>query len=457
MRNHSRFSLILSSALALVVVMAITPAAADGSITQSVTSGATGMDAPLAMAHTMDGGLIVAGTSDALRAGDTDIRVVKLDENGDREWAKFYAGRGAAAATAVLQTGEGGYLVAGRTRAGTRGDYDAWLLRLDAGGKVYWDKTYGGARADEPAAVYRYDNGDYLVAGTTASRGAGKSDVWVFRTDWKGNVLWERTFGGAQEDTARDMIPTADGGAVIAGATRSLGPGADHFYGLNADDFSPRSRTSNAYVIRINGQGGLVWEKVYGTENPDAHERRRSCKYFIHYGDKEGHDAWEKTACQPRDDEAVSVAPADGGYIIAGQTLTHPLGDECDQYPRHDVWALRLGEDGDALWRRDYGEADSDERAAAVLANGGGFLLAGTSRPLGHGHTDILLLALDDKGTFVARNTYGGMREESPAAMLPYGRGCVIAGYTSSYGRGGRDFWVLGLDATGNYSGPGAP
>ena len=73
---------------------------------------------------------------------------------------------------------------------------------VKAGTPVYWAKTYGGSSDDWAYSVAIAPNGDIIVTGRTESFGAGGRDFWVLRLDENGNVKWQKTYGGSDEDWA---------------------------------------------------------------------------------------------------------------------------------------------------------------------------------------------------------------------------------------------------------------
>ncbi|RMF92999.1 MAG: M6 family metalloprotease domain-containing protein, partial [Nitrospinota bacterium] len=124
-------------------------------------------------------------------------------------WAKAYVGSYIGAgdydyARSIQQTPDGGYIMAGATNTfGVSSyDYDVWVLKLDASGAVQWQKTYGGPDTDTAYAIQQTPDGGYIVAGGTRSFGAGSGDIWVLKLDAKGDIEWQKTYGGPDADTA---------------------------------------------------------------------------------------------------------------------------------------------------------------------------------------------------------------------------------------------------------------
>jgi hypothetical protein len=130
---------------------------------------------------------------------------------------------------------DGGLALAGHTTSTnlpggqkSAGSGDFWLVRTDAGGKLLWNQTYGGSGNDEANSVIALADGGLALTGWTSSvnlpggqKSAGGNDFWLVRTDAGGKLLWNRTYGGTQEDIASALTPLADGGLALAGYTQS--------------------------------------------------------------------------------------------------------------------------------------------------------------------------------------------------------------------------------------------
>ncbi|RLE78827.1 MAG: hypothetical protein DRJ51_08890, partial [Thermoprotei archaeon] len=129
-------------------------------------------------------------------------------------WAKTYGGSRDDAACSVQETIDGGYIVAGGTYSFGAGDVDVWVLKLDENGGIEWQKTYGGSGYDIAWSVQQTSDGGYIVAGGTGSFGEG---VWVLKLDRSGKIEWQKTYGGRYGDWAYSVQETSDGGYIVAG------------------------------------------------------------------------------------------------------------------------------------------------------------------------------------------------------------------------------------------------
>jgi predicted secreted protein len=109
-----------------------------------------------------------------------------VDKDGNRVWEKTFGGKDWGYAYSVIESREGGYLIAGGTESKGAGGYDAWLIRVDKDGNRVWEKTFGGKDSNRAYSVIESREGGYLIAGGTESKGAGKADAWLIRVDSNG-------------------------------------------------------------------------------------------------------------------------------------------------------------------------------------------------------------------------------------------------------------------------------
>jgi hypothetical protein len=152
-----------------------------------------------------------------------------LDSSGNVVWTKTIGGSNSDVATSIIQSSDGGYVVAGYTLSFGAGG-DMYVVKLDSGGNVQWTKTIGGGGGDIATSIIQSSDGGYVVAGYTGSFGAGLYDFYVVKLDSGGNVLWTKTIGGSFYDGANSIIQSSDGGYVVAGYTQSFGAGLYDFY-----------------------------------------------------------------------------------------------------------------------------------------------------------------------------------------------------------------------------------
>ncbi|KUJ99602.1 MAG: serine/threonine protein kinase, partial [Thermococcales archaeon 44_46] len=157
-----------------------------------------------------NGDIIVVGQK------EKDAFVARLDKDGNVKWFRTYGGDKWDIFNDVKIAPNGDIIVAGSSWSFSASDKDVWILRLDSEGNIKWQKTYGGSNADVANAVAIAPNEDIIVAGYTESFGAGDWDVWVLRLDADGNVKWQKTYGGKWRDEATGVAIADNGDIIVA-------------------------------------------------------------------------------------------------------------------------------------------------------------------------------------------------------------------------------------------------
>ena len=194
------------------------------------TYGGANGDLAYSVIQTNDGGYALAGYTASFGAVLIDFWLVKTDSAGNLVWSQTYGGANFDEAYSMIQTSDGGYALAGYTESFGAGAADFWLVKTDSAGNLVWSRTYGGANGDVAYSVIQTSDGGYALACMTASFGAGWSDFWLVKTDSTGNMIWSQTYGGANDDVAYSVIQTNDGGYALAGFTKSFGAGGQDFW-----------------------------------------------------------------------------------------------------------------------------------------------------------------------------------------------------------------------------------
>ena len=241
---------------------------ANGTADWDKTFGGARSDWAESVQQTADGGFILAGLTTSYGAGDSDFWLVKTDANGTAEWDKTFGGAKSDGATSVQQTADGGYILAGYTYSYSSGvgDKDFWLVKTDADGNLQWDRTFGGSYDDWVSSVQQTTDGGYILAGYTRSYGAGSYDFWLVKTDFEGNLQWDKTFGGVGWDGAYSVQQTADGGFILAGRTYSYGAGSydawlvktDFEGNLQWDKTFGGTSKDEAHSVQQTADGGYI-------------------------------------------------------------------------------------------------------------------------------------------------------------------------------------------------------
>jgi len=371
---------------------------------------------------TSDGGYIATGWTNSYGRGK-DVWVVKLDSIGNILWQKAYGTSGSEEARtphSIQQAPDGGYIV-----AANNGDF--WILKLDSTGELEWQKKYGGAKSDFAWAVQNTDDGGYVVAGTTFSYNASNgsvfdADVWVLRLDTSGNVVWEKSYGGAgsyQFDMAFAIKQTFDGGFIVSAYT----------YAWSTTPYF------SAWVLKLYADGEIEWQKAYGGG-----------------GDREG------------DFFNFVTQTSDGNYILTGNTMSWSPGPY-NLTDSTNVWAMKLSLTGNVIWSKAYGGVDTKANGGSCIEEiaDGNYIISGLVRSFGNSVSeelyDLWVLKIDPDGDIIWEKAYGGSKEDgqcrngSSIRVTPDG-GFILSGDTASFSASGTtDAWALKLDADGDIPG----
>jgi uncharacterized delta-60 repeat protein len=388
-------------------------------VTFAKTYGGTGYEGASSVQRTSDGGYILAGYTYSFGAGLSDIILIKTDANWNISWAKTYGGTNWDVARSVQQTSDGGYILAGETYSFGAGGYDFFLINTDANGNIQWAKTYGGTNYDEAYYVQQTSDGGYIVAGLTYSFGAGLSDIILIKTDANGNISWAKTYGGTSGDVAYSVQKTSDGGYIVAGWTASFGAGSLDILLIktNANGNIQWAKTYGgthwdiAYSVQQTSDGGYIvagYTQSFGAGSKNI---------FLIKTNANGNIQWAKTYGGTNYDEAYSVQQtSDGGYILAGYTQSFGAGYD-------DIFLIKTDANGNIIWAKTYGGTDWDYAYSVQQTSDGGYIVAGYTQSFGAGGGDIFLIKTDVNGNIgscsIVRNVIPTVNTVSPTVTTP--------------------------------------
>ncbi len=158
-----------------------------------------------------------------------------------------------------------------------------------------------------------------------------------------------------------------------------------------------------------------------------------------------GDTLWTRTYGGSSLDRGYSVQQtSDGGYILAGGTYSFGAG-------LSDVYLVKTDSSGEVLWTRTYGGSSEDVGHSVYQTADGGYVIAGYTHSFGAGGKDVYLVKTDSSGNTVWTRTYGGGRyDEGYSVLQTSDSGYIIAGYTDSFGGGNSNVWLLKTDSSGD-------
>ncbi len=410
--------------------------------------GGTGGEVARSIIQTTDGGYVFAGGTrsndfDVSGNHDTslyynDIWVVKTDSIGNIQWQKCLGGTIGEVANSIIQTIDGGYVIAGYTNSndgdvsGNHGGEDMWIVKLDYQGSIQWQKCLGGSHWDEARSIIQTTDGGYAIAGFTYSDDGDVTgyhdtlsmynvynDMWIVKLDLLGNIQWQKCLGGTDKDEAWSILQTIDGGYTIAGLTWS-----------NNGDISGSNGADEMWLVKLDPQGDLQWQKCFGGTSYD---------------------------------EARSfIQTTDGGYALAGEAYSNDgdvSGNNSSSTYWSDIWVVKTDSLGNIQWQKCLGGFQDEHAYSIIQAADGGYVVEGEVGINGgdvsgaHGANDIWVVKLDQLGNMQWQKCFGGTGSEFAYSIIQTTDGSyVFAGCTGSNDGdvsgiiGGGDVWVVKLN-----------
>ncbi len=211
------------------------------------------------IAPTNDGGYVALSSEGTAGAGGIDTVVIKLDSSGTVTWQKLIGGSYDDVGSYILSVSDGGYLVTGYSSDPNKFQ-ELWVAKLDNTGSIIWQRSFGGNNSDVGRASIETNNGEYLVAGDTSSYGAGNSDVFLLRLSTNGSLIWQKTFGSADDEIVTSLVKTDDNNLVISGWGGGYGilmkfdPNGNNVWYRHYDGIALRE----AYSVAQTTDGGFI-------------------------------------------------------------------------------------------------------------------------------------------------------------------------------------------------------
>lgn len=358
----------------------------------SKTFSGSGEDAAWSVQQTSDGGYILAGITKYSNF-KSNVWVVKTKSNGDKQWDQEFGGSGHDYSSSVQQISDG-YIIAGTTYSFGAGLRDVWLIEINSNGKEQWDKTFGGSDNDWAYSVQQTKDNGFVVAGGTHSYGAGWADVWLVKTYFNGEKQWDKTFGGTGSEEAYAVQQTTDEGYILAGYTESYGAVLKDAWLLktNSDGDESWNKTfgdaglDEARDVQQTKDGGYIFAGHTSDGimmPPDA---------WLVKTDSNGNEEWSVTFGDTSVDEGYSVQQTkDGGYILAGCTGSYGAGS-------WDAWLVKTNSNGDEQWNKTFGGTGFDGAYSAQQTSDSGYILAGDTGSFGAGSYDFWLIKVRAEG-----------------------------------------------------------
>ena len=388
--------------------------------------------------QTDDGGYIVAGTA---FASNSCIWVSKLDDNGEISWLKGYDMSSYGGGIYVLndklncikKTADGGYILAGRIKIdGDNWSDDMFVLKLNSNGEVDWQKVYGTSCSydecnEEATSILQTIDGGYIVAGNTNADSLGLDSVLLFKLNVDGSIAWQKVYGYDNESAlaihslsrAHQIVETSDGGYILL------------------------AENSGAALLKLDSGGNIEWQKSYNV--------------------KEQGDNFNEL-----NSRALRMVPTgDGNYLLAGRTVYRDYYDNGNEKPQRSVmWFMLVDGGGNLIWVKGYVDPISHDGYTPIslrkTADGEYIVVGNRSTPYltEYSPYDIFVIKLSDNGTIRWEKIYAGYAgalnnnydDEARAIQQTSDGGYILAGLTYNFSPRWGDnsaAWILKLDSRG--------
>ena len=340
--------------------------------------GNTGYDIGVSAQQTFDQGYILCGSTTSVGNGNTDMYVIKTDSLGIPKNETAIGGLSVDRGTCIRQTLDSGYVVLGYTNdLSGIGGYDIVVIKLNAALQVQWKKLYGGSDWEFGNCIQQTSDGGYIICGGTYSYGKGDEDYFLIKTNAIGDTLWTRTYGGADQDEAKGVVETKDGGYILTGfsmSTDTLG------------DF---------YTVRTNSLGDTLWTNTYGGIKKDL-----------------AYDIIEAQA---------------GGFLVAGETQSSGLG-------KSDALILEITETGKSARTFIGGGKEDDSAVGLTQRKDGTIAFIGVTFSYGFANGDFLVVLLNSDLSYNTSTTFGSNGKETAGSIAcTADDGFILCGTTNGF------------------------
>ncbi|QTY25983.1 hypothetical protein [Flavobacterium sp. CS20] len=263
---------------------------ASGDIIWDKSFGFSGNDRSYSAIQTSDGGYFVSGFLDVSASGGEgnddgnaqrskslfakhgvgEFWGIKLDANGQTQWRRFFGGTNNDRSYDVIEAYDGNIIMIGNSESddfditNPRGSYDIWAVKVNLLGDLVWQKNFGGSSIEIGYSIAKTFDGNYVLAGDTRSSDAdvtnlkGNSDFWAIKFDDNAQMIWQKTYGGSDFESARDVLELQSNELLISGSSKSIDNQVSNNFGQN-----------DVWIALTDDNGNLKNEINIGGSNLD--------------------------------------------------------------------------------------------------------------------------------------------------------------------------------------------
>lgn len=358
-------------------------------------------------------------------------------------WEKSYGGTHADYLFDAQPTADYGFILAGSSLSNktgnktddNQGDLDYWIWKMDEKGDLDWQKSFGGSGFDLLQSIKNTRDGGFILAGTSSSGTGfqkkedckGITDYWVIKLDAIGGEQWQRTIGGSGQDELLCAFQTKDGGYILGGSSSSGPPVISN---TKADGKSLSTTKADLFNKSEKSRGNM--------------------DYWIVKLDKQGDIEWQKTYGGQYADVLRSMEQTtDNGYILAGYSNSPISGDKTvNNKGVGDFWIIKINDTGEIQWQNIYGAEGDDQPYVIHQTIDGGYIVGGNSNSknalttmggIVSNGTDYWVLKLDQDGAVLWSKTYDFGKVDILTSLVENkDQTYLIGGYAQGENRGPR-------------------
>lgn len=352
-----------------------------------------------------------------------EIQVSKISENGDFLWTQTIGGERDDRGHKLLLDSYGDLLILGESNshnfldATTKGSIDIAVIRMTLNGAVQSVRMYGGSKFEEAASILQKPNGNYIITGTSLSKdfdvssNYGQSDVWLFELNPIGDILWDKSFGGLDDEWAVNTKLLDDGTLITIASSSTY-----------QDDYANNHGDADVALYHTTADGSLLWKQLYGG--------------FL--------------ADYPADIEFLP----NGHFLVGANTYSND-GDIPANKGGQDALLMEIDQDGNLIGAQTYGSFGND-RIAAIEPKGNGYVIFGSSNSasinaaVGNGSQDYWMYEINSKKEVVHQYLFGASGFDEGVTFSLAKDGSVIMGGESNSddgvigsNMGKNDGWLL--------------
>ena len=288
----------------------------------------------------------------------------------------------------VVKTTNDGYAILGYTQSNdfditgkTNESFDFWVMKYASDDTLIWQKTFGGSDDDRGVDIITTNDGGFALIGYSkstdidVSKNAGAHDFWVIKLTENGNISWQKTFGFSGTDIGATILQNSDNGFLVTGVldvTASNGQG-------KAKTTQKKHAGGDVWAIKLNSNGTLIWSSFFGGSFTDTP-----------FG---------------------AIQTEDNSYIIAASSDSKDFNISNNK-GTYDFWILKISDEGNLIWEKSFGGSEIDEPRVITKTNDGNFVVVGNTRSLdkdvtsNNGGADLWMLKISTEGNKIWQKTF---------------------------------------------------